>query len=138
MLYANPSTSRHWITSWTLLFVQWTIDLTAGNLSTQWINSNGCKPGAHSHIFQALNVSLSAAPTTVLFVQSSALYAGGNWSAFSTQFPSPITKYVCPHTRFGGIFDLSFCRPSNSSRRTILSEIPGMDRCRHYRHPCID
>ncbi|EDR05219.1 uncharacterized protein LACBIDRAFT_329886 [Laccaria bicolor S238N-H82] len=72
----------------------WTIDLTTGNLSPQWINSNGCKLGAHPHIFQALNVSLLAAPTTVLFAQSSALYAGGNSSTFSAQFPSPITEYT--------------------------------------------
>lgn len=54
----------------------WTIDLTTGNLSPQWINSNG------------------SAPTTVLFAQSSALYAGGNSSTFSAQFPSPITEYT--------------------------------------------
>ncbi|EDR05229.1 uncharacterized protein LACBIDRAFT_329911 [Laccaria bicolor S238N-H82] len=42
----------------------WTINLTTGNLLPQWINSNGCKLGAHPHILQALKCLFIERPTS--------------------------------------------------------------------------
>ncbi|KAJ7054557.1 hypothetical protein C8F01DRAFT_1374194 [Mycena amicta] len=51
----------------------WSVDLTSGDVSAQWINSD------------------SSAPTTILFVQSNHLYAGGDPDAFHSRFPAPVT-----------------------------------------------
>jgi len=51
----------------------WSVDLVAGTLSAQWINTD------------------SSSPTTVFFVQSNHLYAGGDADAFHSRFPAPVS-----------------------------------------------
>jgi len=51
----------------------WNIDLGSNALTLQWINSD------------------SSRPTTNLFIQSTALYFGGDQSAFASRYPSPVT-----------------------------------------------
>jgi len=50
----------------------WSIDLTTGALTVQWVNSDGSKP------------------TTILFVQSNHAYVGGDPDAFHSRFPAPV------------------------------------------------
>jgi hypothetical protein len=52
----------------------WDIDVNALTLVPAWINSD------------------SSMPTTVVFVQSNHVYAGGDASAFHTEFPAPVTS----------------------------------------------
>jgi hypothetical protein len=51
----------------------WNIDVIAGTLLGQWINTDG------------------TTPPTIFFVQSNHLYAGGDPSAFQSRFPAPVT-----------------------------------------------
>ncbi|KAF7323773.1 hypothetical protein MKEN_00598400 [Mycena kentingensis (nom. inval.)] len=52
----------------------WSVDVTTGDLSVQWVNEDG------------------PLYTTQTFLQSNHLYAGGNPSAFQSRYPSPITN----------------------------------------------
>jgi uncharacterized repeat protein (TIGR01451 family) len=52
----------------------WNVDTTALTLSLQWINTD------------------SSTPSTVTFIQSNHLYAGGDASAFHSRFPAPVTS----------------------------------------------
>jgi hypothetical protein len=51
----------------------WNIDVIAGTLLLQWINTDG------------------SAPPTFLFVQSNHVYGGGDPAAFMSRFPAPVT-----------------------------------------------
>jgi len=51
----------------------WNVDVVAGTLTGQWINPD------------------SSSPTTVFFVQSNHVYAGGDADAFHSRFPAPVT-----------------------------------------------
>lgn len=57
----------------------WSIDLNTGLITPQWVNEDG-----------------TSVTTTELFSQGTALYAGGNSSAFNEVYSSPIFKYVSP------------------------------------------
>jgi len=51
----------------------WSVDLTTGALTMQWVNTDGSKPA------------------TIIFVQSNHVYAGGDPDAFHSRFPAPVT-----------------------------------------------
>jgi len=51
----------------------WSVDLITGALALQWINTD------------------SSTPSTIVFVQSNHVYAGGDPGAFHSRFPAPVT-----------------------------------------------
>jgi hypothetical protein len=51
----------------------WAINVIAGTLVPQWVNTDG------------------STPTTFVFVQSNHVYAGGDPDAFHSRFPAPVT-----------------------------------------------
>ncbi|EDR05592.1 uncharacterized protein LACBIDRAFT_302918 [Laccaria bicolor S238N-H82] len=62
---------------------QWSIDLNTGLITSQWVNEDG-----------------TSVTTTELFSQGTALYAGGNSSAFNEVYSSPIFKYTLTFVPF--------------------------------------
>jgi PEP-CTERM motif-containing protein len=54
----------------------WNVDVVTGALSLTWTNPDG------------------STPPLALFVQSTALYAGGDQSAFNTRYPAPVFPYT--------------------------------------------
>ena len=52
----------------------WAVDVNALTLNPQWINTD------------------SSSPSTVVFVQSNHVYAGGDAGAFNARFPAPVTS----------------------------------------------
>lgn len=62
----------------------WTVDLTTGATTPKWTNPDG------------------STLTVELFIQSTALYSGGDAAQFGVRYPSPLTPYYLSFTDIGG------------------------------------
>lgn len=62
----------------------WTVDITTGAMTPKWTNPDG------------------STPTVELFIQSTALYSGGDAAQFGARYPSPLIPYYLSFTDIGG------------------------------------
>jgi len=77
------------------LYRKWNIDFTTGVMLPQWINADGCKFVRFFIDWCLIPLTpLQAAANTVLFAQGAVIYAGGDSSAFNTEYSETVTEIV--------------------------------------------
>jgi hypothetical protein len=83
-----------------IVLLQWTFDSSSNAISPQWVNPDSSTLLPSSDVAGYVSCTnanqhrLTGLPTTYNFAQSTALYFGGDPSAFNTRYPAPITNVV--------------------------------------------
>jgi hypothetical protein len=103
---------------------QWTYNPSTQQLSPQWINSDGSAWLPLSLPLRILDCCLAPA-NTVSFTQSTALYVGGDSSAFVSRYPSPIILIVSLWPSSSRVVAYVFCRTINLFLSDRAADPPG-------------